>query len=225
MASWDTADLLDKVKRYARRPTADEGMEDTDWYALMSEAQNFWMGQIALHAPEVLFTAPTLMTTSDGGYTYVIPGLTTYPMAVEIRASRSGQLLVPGAEWDDGADYTIEADGTVRIPSHRQRSFAEGPYARFIPQSTVISDSVAPVLKPAHACILIVYGALERYETIGRLGDPSYWKDRAQEVWAGDPQKPGTIGLLGELKLQHRARGQNCAIRSWWYSPDLQASR
>lgn len=225
MATWDSADLLDRCKRYARRPSTDEGMADADWYALLTEAQTFWMGQFAIHCPGVLFTAPTLMTSNDGGYTYSVPGLTAYPMAVEIRASRSGQLLVPGAEWDDGADYTVEADGVIRIPSNRKRTFSAGPYVRYIPQASTISAAAEPVIKPVHARILLVYGALEKYETIGRLGDPTYWQEQSQIAWSGDPRRPGTVGLLGELKQQHRMNGVNPGVRRWWFSPDLTVSR
>ena len=71
-------------------------MSDPDWYLLLEEAQKYWYNVFAVHFPEILYGAPTIMVTSDDKvYTFASA---VFPIgAVEIRASRNGELLVPGA--------------------------------------------------------------------------------------------------------------------------------
>lgn len=223
MPLWDSADLLARCKRYAARPPLDAQMTDADWYALLSEAQHHWFGVFAAHVPHVLWSAPVRMTTPDGGQTYEIPGLTGYPLAIEIRESRTGRLLLPGAEWDWCADFTPEG-ARIRIPNGQSRSFGDGPYARYIEVPPEISDTVQPKLEPPYARILLVYHALAKWASIGGWQNPAYWEREEQKAAWGDPET-GQLGIVPVLKEQWqqmgtdtmRARGQV----PWWRVPEL----
>src|SRR5687768_809057 len=98
---WDSADLLQRCIDMAARPTADQEMSDARWYRRLTEAQSYWYGVFAAHVPHVLYGAPVLLTTADSGATYTFPA-GIFPMGrVVIRASRSGEVLTSGPEWED----------------------------------------------------------------------------------------------------------------------------
>jgi hypothetical protein len=222
MAQYDSADLLSRCKALAQRPATDEDMSDAQWYIFLEEAQTYWIGQLAAHCPEVMYGAPELMTSSDGGYTYTVAN---YPLGhMEIRASRNGALLRPGPEWDDAADYTQEGQ-TIRIPGGRTRSFTDGPYARYVAVPGLLNASTAPVMKPAHMRLLLVPRACYIYAARGGYRDPTPFLQMEQKLWAGDPNLAGDTGYLGQLKTQYFGAGM-AAVRpyddAWWRgSPDL----
>lgn len=226
MALFDTADLLARCKRYARRPSTDAAFDADFWYALLTEAQLRQVRLIAAHAPHAMLSAPVLMTTADGGLTYTIPVSALpagqIPLAVTVRASRTGQVLVPGEEWSAGADFTVEAGFVIRIPDGKTRSFSSGPYARFILEPGIIDGSHAPTLMPASARMLVVWDALEHWASIPGVGqDPAYYTNQyAIEAW-GNPMIPGSIGVISSLKLQSNEFGEPNTEALWWRSPDL----
>ena len=73
MAQWDGAMLLARFKVLADRPSSDQSITDAQIYALLSEAQEFWYSQWAVHCPHVLLTAPTALTAGTGNLTYTFP--------------------------------------------------------------------------------------------------------------------------------------------------------
>jgi hypothetical protein len=222
VAQYDSADLLARCKTLAQRPTTDEDMSDATWYGFLEEAQTYWIGQLAAHVPEVMYDAPELMTSSDGGETYTVA---SYPLGhMEIRASRNGALLRPGPEWDEAADYTQEGQ-TIRIPGGRTRSFSSGPYARYVKVPGLLNGATAPVLRPAHMRLLLVARACYLYALRGGYRDPTPFLQLEQKLWAGDPNLAGDTGYLGQLKTQYFGAGM-AAVRplddAWWRgSPDL----
>src|SRR5438034_7745415 len=101
------------------------------WYALLGDAQLHWHDQFAIHFPWLLYSAPTLMVTADGGVTYTFPGGIT-PQKVELYDAVGGRLMIPCAYWNTGGDYVWEGK-RIRFPRNGTRSFPDGaPYARFI---------------------------------------------------------------------------------------------
>lgn len=159
---WTNTKLLAKCKQLARRPATDSEMDDTEWYDYLTQAQQEAYMRFSIHFPEYLVGAPTLMTDSgDSKVFYFNADGTTYPIGqVEIRASRTKNLLVPGPEWDSQADYVWEGN-QIRIPDNQTRSFADGaPYARFITPPGAIDASTQPTLQPDHARIWLAYLAV-----------------------------------------------------------------
>lgn len=200
MALWDNADLLARCKFIAQRPSTDQQMADADWYSLMTESQAHWTNVFATQFPYVLVTAPTALSTADGGLTYTFPGGIT-PMAVEVYDSASGRILRPGAYWDAACDYVWE--GThIRFPVNKSRTYSSGPVARYISPSSTIDASTQPTLLPAHARLLIVYRAVAYWAERGGLRDPQPFWEMEQRYWIGNPAS-GDFGLLGMLKNQN----------------------
>lgn len=226
MALFDAADLLARWRTYARRPSTDTTWLDAAVYGLLTEAQIHVVHLIAAHVPQAMYGAPELMTTADGGKTYTIPGVVSAgrpPLAVSVRASPSGRLLFSGAEWEAGADFCIDAEGTIRIPDGRTRSFSNGPYARYILEPGTLDGSNAPTVRPKSAGQLVVFNALYRWACIpgATEQDPGYFDQLFnKEAW-GDPST-GETGILNGLKLQFNEAGERLPAGGVWYrSADL----
>lgn len=223
MAQYDSADLLARTKRLAKRPATDEDIADADWYVKLEEAQTKWMGQLASLVPEVNYGPPELLTTSDAGLTY---DLVSEPLGghLELKASLTGITLLPGTDWGSG-DFVIEGQ-KIRIPGGRRRTFPGGPYARYVKAPGLLSAAVQPVLKPAFCRLLLPPTACLLFALEGGgIRDPNYYRSLIQTLWTGDPDMPGDGGFLQVLKTQYFAAGAASvadASGDWWRgNPDL----
>lgn len=226
MAYQTSAELLAGFNFFAMRPTTDEAITDAQKYTLLSEGQAHVYGMLAIHAPEVLYEAPTIMSTADSGKTYTFASA-IFPFGnVEIRSSRNGNLMVPGTDWDGNADYVWEGS-RIRIPNNRTRTFSDGPYARYIKMPADISALQDPVLAPSFARKLIMYYALYLWAERGggaNQADPNRFLGMFQSAWAGDPRLNGDVGILGMLARQGYGSGMAAtSVFQPWYkgSPDL----
>lgn len=190
-------------------------MTDPHWYALLTEGQFRWFEIIATHAPKVLYGAPEKLTTSDSGETYDFAS-TPFPGGqIELRRSRTGDVLSIGEDWDSGADFTWEGD-KLRVPDGQTRSFGDGPYARYIAAPDVIDASTEPTLKPPAARRLIVYDACANAALRMGSHDPGVFRDLEQRAAWGDPRQPGDVGIIGALKTQVYTGDVGPA--RWWRS-------
>lgn len=210
MALWDSPDLLGRTKRLAKRPSADEDKGPTDataddmWYALLTEAQVYWHAIFTTHFPWLLWTAPTKLATADNGLTYTFPNGVT-PSKVELYDAPNGRLQRPGAYWDTSADYIWEG-ARVRFPRNAIKTFADGPYARYIVPPAALDAANAPVLQPDWARILLPPRACVIWADRGGLRDPSPYAALETELWYGDPAR-GRLGILAVLKTQNPFAG------------------
>lgn len=224
MAVWDTADLLARCKRDSGVPATTEFPDDTAWYQWLSDAQQDDLDLMATHCPESQYGAPQLLTTSDSGATYAFPA-NEWPVGrIELRASRNGRLLVVGAEWDAGVDFVFEQN-TLRVPGGKTKTYADGPYARYMSNKTdaVIDASTEPVLQPAWARRLTVLGAVARWARRGGRRDPRPFEAERQRIIWG-PRGDGSDGLIAKLKTQYQFQGA-AAISfesqdRWWAGID-----
>ncbi len=162
---WTSSKLLTKCKQLARRPAVDAEMDDDEWYDYLTQGQQEAYAMFGIHFPESLMGAPTKMTDSgDSKVFYFNSDGTLYPFGqVEIRASRTKALLIPGPEWDSQADYTWEGN-QIRIPDNQTRSFPDGaPYARYISPPGTINGQTEPTLQPDLARVLIAHFAVRQW--------------------------------------------------------------
>ena len=198
MATFDSADLLARFRYTIGRPTVDEELSDTEAYRLLSQAQEQVTDELAGHLPTVNYAAPELMTSSDGGYTY-----TTAHDAIgnmEVLPDLSSTPLRCGMYSDGGADFTQEGPRTIRMTVGRTRTFANGPYARYVrADPEQLSAGVNPVLQPERARILIVYAAAELWALRGGMRDPEPYRRMYLRAAWGDPSG-GAVGLIPALK-------------------------
>ena len=202
MATWDSADLLARCKRQSGVPSTTEFPADTDWYAWLTEAAGYYTSVWATHCPWFLMSAPTLLTSADGGYTYPLP-TSTRVLAVEIYDTNPrGRLLRAGAFWDPGADYVWEGN-QIRIPQGKTKTWSGGPYARYVAEPGDVAAATEPTLQPDYARILLVDHAVALWSERGGMRDPApFWQRERKRAW-GDPTMPGDVGIIGNLKLQN----------------------
>ena len=208
-----SAELLAQFKLLAQRPSTDELLSDAQIYGLLTLGQQRVQAEIAIHVPEEAYSAPVKMTTSDN-IVYTVPSSGTVLGGFEVYASSTDtEPLRAGAYWDDTADYTVEGDTTIRMIGNTARTFADGPYIRYVPQTSTIDGSTQPTLKPAAAHPAIVYDALLDYAALpGVISNADGWRVRKRELLWGDGQ---SLGIIPALKARIRPAGR-FRRDQWW---------
>ena len=195
MAYLDSADLLARAKRLAQRPATDEDMADADWYAFLTEAQDYWVRSIAQHDPKVLCGAPVALTTGDGGLTYTFASV---PVAVEeITDGNGGQPVSLGPYWDVATDFTWEGDDTLRSCRGVARTFTNGLYARYVAAPGTVDGATQPTI-PTMFRLLLVPRACVLYARRGGYRDPEPYLAEERRLWLGDGMTD--LGIMGALK-------------------------
>lgn len=187
MSDYDSADLLRRAKKLARRPDDDSSIDDTDWYDWLTVGDAEVKTAIVTLAPDAQYGPPVLLTTSDGGATFGFgvdaDGDPIFPIGhSEIYTSKK---QIPDEPLEPAVDFMIE--GTkIRIPNDRTRAFPDGaPYARFVMTPTRIDDTHPPTLQPKTARIATVYAALEQWASRpGSGADPAYWSKKKADAIA-----------------------------------------
>lgn len=224
MALWDTADLVRRCVFKSRRPDAGADEEMTDsvgvsfWYDLLTEAQDYWYDIIASTVPEVLYGPPVLMQTADNGFTYYFGSPAANPKVfpighLEIRETRSGRVLIPGADWQE-KDFVMEGDH-IRLPNGKSKIWPAGPYARFVTRPGAIAAGVEPTLQPPGARILLVNRALILWcSQAGGIRDSSGFEKEEAMNWNR---------IVNALRTQFHLAGA-AAIDDeggdWWHGID-----
>lgn len=209
MANYDSADLLARALDEAGVPSDQDFPSSATWYRWLSDGQEHWVGQIAIHVPWVMMGDPTLITSADSGETYTFgtddDGEDITPLAVQVYAAKDGRLLYPNTYWNPNGDYVWEGD-KIRFARGKTKQFSDGPYARFVTPPDPITSGDEPTLKPVRARKLIVYRACALWAARGGLKNPSVFYDLEDRAWLGVPAR-GDYGLLGELKNQNPLQG------------------
>lgn len=199
MAFLDSQDLLARCKRLANRPATDDLVADADWYAWLTEGQQVLVAKLATVAPHAMLTVPTLITSSDGGYTYTFAS-SQYPLAVTLYETEAD---IPSFPLVPGVDYTWEGD-VVRMPDDSPRTFPDGGlWAQYVPQvaaSATLDGSNAPIVFPVEARLWLIPYAMEQY-AVRVNQDPTYWLTKQALTWMGNPADPSDVGILGRLRL------------------------
>lgn len=219
MALYDSADLLQRLRDRLARPSTDEALPDAMAYRFLGDAQRRLYELLAAHAPEAVLGAPVKLTTADSGATYTFgtdgDGANLVPLGgLVLLASPTGPPIYPASDFDAGTDGFLWNGATIRWPGGRSRTFADGPYARFVAMPTTLDGSTAPTLQPKSARELIVYEAAAL--AAERLG-----MDSTPHRLAFDRRWPE---LLLALKTQFSGAGRRAygtAPYRWTESSDL----
>lgn len=202
---WQSADLLTRFNEYAGRPAADD-ITDITKYRVLADAQDEVVQRITgIVKTATSVTAPTLMTTADGGLTYTFGvdgnGYPLYPLNARIFPALSA---VPDYPWTPGLDYLDEGT-VVRMPNTTPWAGPLYWYGVTPPQE--ISASVQPILQPPPARILIVIQAVmtfsRQYVRNGALVDEM--KDMWDEVYGAQM-----------VTIRKHLRGNGSARRLGW---------
>jgi hypothetical protein len=158
MALWDKSDLLARCVRDSRTPSTTTFPASADWYAWLTDAESLWKPKLAGRYPNDMWSAPTLMTSSDSGVTYSISGETA-PLAIEVYAGLTGPRLRVGQFDDSNADYVWELS-QIRMVMNTPRTFAAGPYCRYVSAPGTIDASTDSTMFPSWTRRILVARAL-----------------------------------------------------------------
>ena len=210
---WGSADLVRRCKQYARRPATDMAVDDDMWFDWLTEAQAQVFHDLFSRYPQLQTSAAVLMTSSDGGYTYTfgtdVDGEPLYPMGFaqifpDLRSIPDSPLMA-------GVDYEVEGY-LIRIPGGRPRSFAAGPYARFVTMpDQAISLDANPLLFPKEARMLLVWKALQSWASRPGSGATPVYYEKEYEV--------ALVRIWTKLATTFNTMGD--FAYKWWSGPDL----
>lgn len=220
MSAWDSADLASKFLTYLGRGTggvmsADELWTEARVYQWLADAQENVYSDFAPMCPHAFMSAPSLCTTADNGVTYTFAG-GAYPFGhAEVYAQESGgRELFASTYGALGSDFVIQG-ATIRSPGNRPRTYASGPYARFVAMPTPISASQEPSIQPAAARELILFKALINAADVSNgVLDNAPWLQRY-----ADARKRWIMVWQTQFSTQQSA-GRGNTVNAWWLALD-----
>lgn len=216
---WSSAELLAQLRVVTKRPANDQDLTDARAYVVLSEAQQQLARILAAHIPHVNYLAPEKLTTPDAGFTYV--ALNDVLGKAELFADKlRSEPLIEGPVWSFDADYCLEGTKTFRMTGGRARTFADGPWLRYMTLPGVIDDNDQPTLQPLDCRAVIVMLAAAKWAQSGAARDPRPYLDEALAVLWGDPEM-GYAGLIPSEKQRMAAWGGGRDSALWYRSRDL----
>jgi hypothetical protein len=225
-ATTDTStELLARLRLVTRRPENDRDLTNARAYTFLTDAQTELVYNLSAHIPDIMKGAPKLMTTSDGGLTYSFPNNEDPLGSIEIYPAPYMDPLIEGPLWSTTADYAREGSKKIRMANGRARTFADGPWARYIVKPGVIDAAKQPTIQPVDLRRVLPWKAAEIWAETGNQYDPTPYRNRAQKMLWGDPESPGDLGIIPAYKLQHMSSGMTSSpgLGLWWRSPDLRS--
>ena len=195
MTAYDSADMLSRLIERLRLPVDDTGAvisQEAGWgssttayktslYRLLTEAEAQIVQYLAPRIPHWFITAPLLLTSSDGGYTYPIKdnnGTQIYAVGVMRLYVRLADI--PHSPLVEGIDYTLEGN-LIRMPANRTWTFSDGPYVQPTNETVALSDSVNPTIPIRCRDAMVAYAAAE-FCAQGGMRDPALH----QQKFAGE---------------------------------------
>ena len=212
MALFDSADLLARLRLALNRPTSDEAMSDADCYSFLTEAQQDVAQRIAFECPEEMYGALTLLTTADSGATYTFgtdaDAAAICPMGrILLLASKTGPEIPPGDDNSGSTSAFIFEDDKIRWPGAKTRTFADGPYARFVTPPGLLSAAVAPVIpKPARGMLPYKAAAMAASLRLGLNGAP--FEEEYEKRW---------FTYLATAKTKYRSQTSAAGQGGQWF--------
>ena len=129
--------------------------------------------------------------------------------------------MIEGPLWSASADYTREGTKKIRMSQGRARTFADGPYARYIVKPGTIDATAQPTIQPADLRVVLPWKAAELWASSGNQYDPTPYRNQVQKMLWGDPESPGDIGIIPAYKVQHQTSSMAPGLSLWWRNSDL----
>lgn len=184
-------------------------------YDFASEEQDEITKLLAVYSPDALWTVPTLLTSSDAGYTYGF-GTDTDSAAIfalgrfHVYESREH---IPDTPLAPGVDFTVEAT-VLRMPNYAPRTFSAGPYAQYVAPSNVITSTTQPTIPKIARLVLVARIAARAAKRLGL--DASEHEADAESSWMTvlAAVRTQAAGKYGKPLLQ-RPRGYQGLGRRW----------
>lgn len=216
---WGAIELLAQLRMVTKRPANDADLTDARGYVFLSEAQQQLARIFAGQIPHTNYLAPEKLTTPDAGLTYV--ALNDVLGKAELFSDKlRSEPLEEGPVWSD-ADYTVEGTKTFRMCGGRARTFADGPWLRYMTLPGVIDDNDPPTLLPLDSRAVIVLLAAAKWAQSGSARNPQPYLDEATALLMGD-ERMGWVGIIPAEKERMARSGGTRSAAFWYRSRDLQ---
>ena len=139
MSTFDVADLLQRVKDYAGRPTTDAVFTDAFWYRRLTEAEQEWKPIIAAHYPNEMWVGPYLMRSiSDERFVFGDVCLNG--------AFDSSTSWTTGANWSIGSGVATAATSSAALTQTPTIALVKGLTYRVRATAVVTSGSFTPTV-------------------------------------------------------------------------------
>jgi hypothetical protein len=210
-----TEQMALEMARRLNRPDADDLFAfPSEYYNALSQAHRYYYRLFAGHRPRLIYTSATL-TSSDGGDTFLL----TDDHYGEMELYRSpgppnGRPLVPSNPEGSGHYYQEGRTITMITP------YSNTLYLRWVPATVADLDEDNDSLLPAYADDAIIEWACYLLaQKPGFLGNPEVYMANSLREWAGDPNNPADMGVLGIISRQssHQAwEGADETDGPWW---------
>lgn len=186
-STYDSAGLLARFYDYADRPDTDQDLTSARVYRYLTDAQIQVVEELAALFPRLMMSAPTLMTSSDGGITYTLGAdsesdtITPFGHA-EVYAAADGRELFGSTYASYNGDVVFEGN-KIRIPNGQTKTFDSGPYIRYVALPLAIDGSTEPTLEPKQIRNLILYRALVLWANSGGMQNPAPYEEMYSRAW------------------------------------------
>lgn len=185
MAVLDVSDALTVLRRITRTQDVTEYPAAADWYDFLRDGENRAKHDLGAIVPEVLYNAPTLLTSADGGITYTFgtdAGSNAIAPIGHVRVFPS-KACHPFAPLVSGVEYVFE--GTkIRMVENTPVTWADGPYAQWIAPTLQIDGASNTFTLPVQLRMMAIYDAARRYAESGAVQDASPYERLYQEEFA-----------------------------------------
>ena len=223
VAAEDSKELLKQLRIVTQRDglQVDRDLTDAKAYLFLTQAQRLLTYDLVTHLPELMKGAPEKMTTTDNGLTY---STSKDPLGhIEVYENLRSEIpLVEGPLWSPNADFSREGPRKIRMQGNVVRTFTDGPYARYVKKPGVIDDVQQPTLEPADVRMVLPWKAAALWAMSGNGYDPAPYVRMVEIMLWGDPESPGSVGIIPAYKTQYASSGADGqAVGLWWRSADL----
>jgi hypothetical protein len=201
------------------RPSEDDLFTSpTSFYDALTRAANHYYQKVAAHFPELLYQTETVTSDADGD-TYTLSDDHIGELEVWAPPGPPSGRQLSNVLPDSGA-FGFYIEGRDLRLTHA-RVYSPGLYIRWVPATVTPLDATTASPLPLYCeeaeCLHAAYLLSKKP---GFLGNPEDFRIRARNAWAGDPDDPSDMGVLGIISRQAATQGHQTAAGSgyapWW---------
>lgn len=206
-----TEELAAELQALLNRPDQDTLISfPDDYYWALSKAHRWLRRKVAQHAPYILAEQTTVAST-DGGSSYDLGDHHHGELEVWAPPGPPNGERIPPA-LPESPYFGFYQRGTV-IYLTSDKDYSPGLYIVWTPETVADLDEGQDHSLPAYCEDCLIYrAAFMLASRPGFMGNPSMYMSLARDEWAGSPNDPSDMGIIGTLKNRDAGGGVESAI-------------